>query len=37
MAVMDIYQYAEVRLITLSGIWDTWVETEEAEQQWELF
>ena len=33
MVVMDIYQYTKFRVSTLSGYWDTLVETEEEEEQ----
>ena len=31
--IIDIYQYAKFRLSTLSGYWDTLVETEEEEEE----
>ena len=33
MVVMDIYQYTKFRVSTLSGYWDTLVETEEEEEE----
>ena len=33
MVVMDIYQYTKFHVSTLSGYWDTLVETEEEEEQ----